>query len=122
MFISNFPEFIRKTFKKIPDDIREKIEVIIETVGNINKFVQSPGAEFITSVIPGHIDDDFKNWLREKLPIVLTYLGTYGNPQSLTGPELHTIASILTKELTGTTYGQAAITTEVIYQELNKSE
>lgn len=120
VFISNFPEFIHRLFNKIPDELREKIEVIIEVVGNINKFVQSPTADFLTAVIPGNVDDEFKEWLRANLPKVFTHLGTYDKFREQSGPELHSIASLLTKELTGTSFGQAAITAEVVYQKLKK--
>jgi hypothetical protein len=41
---------------------------------NIKNFTDSPVADVLTVLIPGDIDDKIKDWLRAKLPVILTEL------------------------------------------------
>jgi len=123
LFISNFPAFVKKLFSKIPDQLKSELAIIIQVVTNIKNFVDSPAADFLTAVIPGTADDKIKEWLRKVLPVVLEQLGylngqvvTLSDNQDIKAAQLHGIATILNKQLTGSTFGQAAITTEVVYQ------
>lgn len=123
LFISNFPAFVSRLFSKIPDELKMQLKVIIQVVENIKYFVDSPAADILTAVIPGEADDKLKQWLRATLPEVLNYLGliTDAGIQLSDDPDtkaaqLHSIGTILNKKLTGSSFGQAAITTEVIYQ------
>lgn len=123
LFINNFPAFVKRLFDKIPDELKEQLAIIIKVVENIKIFVDSPAADFITTVIPGTADDKFKDWLKAVLPEVLEKLGVLNNQvitlssdQDTRSAQLHSIGAILNKKLTETSFGQASITTEVVYQ------
>lgn len=110
-FIVGFPDFVKQAYKKIPDELREKLATIIEVVATIQKFVDSPLADIVTAAIPGNADDQFKTWLRLVLPEIIERYkaSTAFNPE-------HDIAAELTHRLIGGDKGQAIITTEVVYQ------
>lgn len=62
-------------FKKLISNVQVKakvvIPVVIEVVNNVKNFVDSPLADFITTVIPGNTDDAVVKSLRTILPKVL---------------------------------------------------
>ncbi len=123
LFIDNFPAFVKRLFGKIPSELKEKFAVIINVVENIKHFVDSPATDLLTTVIPGTADDKLKEWLRKALPKLLEQLGylqndilTLSSDKDIKSAQLHSIAVLLNKELTGSSFGQAAITTEVVYQ------
>lgn len=123
LFIDNFPAFVKRLFSKIPGDLRKEFLVIVQVVENIKLFVDSPAADYLTAVIPGTADDKLKDWLRKALPKLLENLGYLNDKliilsdnNDIKAAQLHSIAVLLNKELTGTSFGQAAITTEVVYQ------
>jgi len=111
VFISGFPEFVKKVYRKIPDELKEKLAIIIDVVEKVKEFVDSPIADIVTAAIPGNADDEFKEWLRKVLPDIIE---RYKNSTAF-NPE-HDMASELTAKLTGVGKGQAAITAEVAYQ------
>lgn len=111
VFKSNFPEFIKKIYKKIPDELKVKLAAIVQVVENIKNFVDSPTADLITAIIPGDLDDDLKEWLRKVLPVILYKY------KDISGPGYyHLVATELTMKLTGASFGQSAITIETAYQ------
>ncbi|HMI03745.1 MAG TPA: hypothetical protein VK541_14775 [Pedobacter sp.] len=123
LFIDNFPAFVKRLFNKIPDELRNQLQVIIQVVENIKQFVDSPGADILTSLIPGTADDKLKEWLRKVLPEILDHLGMItdaglklSEDPDTKAAQLHSVATILNRKLTGASFGQAAITTEVVYQ------
>lgn len=119
-FKANWEKFANRTWGKVPEDIREKVSIAVHIVNNIKKFVDSPVADFITSIIPGEIDDKIKVYLRTVLPIILEkYKVVSGD--DLTAEDSHLIATNITKELTDLSFGQSALTTEVGYQNLKDS-
>lgn len=74
--IGNFLRAIVKLFKSLTARTRELTPEIIQVVENIKKFVDSPGADFLTAVIPGTLDDWAKNVLRIYIPHLLLILNT----------------------------------------------
>lgn len=114
VFKSNFPDFVKAIWKKVPDKLQDQIGIIIDVVEHIDKFVQSPVADVLTSIIPGHADDRLKEILRVALPVLLERY------KELHDVDKHNIATMLVKEYTGSKFGQAAITAEVAYQNLKK--
>lgn len=111
VFKSNFPEFIKKIYNKIPDDLKFKLSAIVQVVENIKTFVDSPTADLITEIIPGDLDDDLKDWLRKVLPAILEKY------KDISGAGYyHLVATELTSDLTGASFGQSAITIEAVYQ------
>lgn len=114
VFKRNFPEFVKALWKKVPDKLQDQIAIIIEVVSQIDKFVQSPVADVLTSIIPGTADDRLKEILRTSLPVLLEKYKDLNNVAK------HNIATELVEEYTGSDYGQSVITAEVAYQNLKK--
>ncbi|MES2593160.1 MAG: hypothetical protein V4608_14860 [Bacteroidota bacterium] len=120
LFASKWPEFVAKLFTKIPDEVKEKVSLAVKIVQNIKAFIDSPAADLITSVIPGNVDDNIKIWLRKVLPVILEKYHLDGG-SALSPEESHSIATNITQELTGLSFGQSALTTEVVYQSMKES-
>ena len=116
VFKENFTDFVKKLYRKIPDDLQDKIGIIIQVVDNIDWIIKSPAGDVIVDIIPGNIDDEFREWLLDNIPKAMAVV----EGLELKGYDKHTIASLLTKQLTGVSFGQAAITTEVVYQNVKK--
>jgi len=118
IFKKNWPKFVASLWPKVPKELQEKVSIVIRVVENIKNFVDSPAADFITSVVPGDVDDNIKVWLRKVLAdwkVKQDYI--------LNDPgHLHLLATHLTSDLTGLSFGQSAITTEVAYQNFKKEQ
>lgn len=114
-FKTKWPEFVVKLFNKIPKELKDKIAIGIVVVERIKIFIESPVADFVTAIIPGDLDDKIKERLRVILPIILERYNV-ANQSKLTPEASHLIATTINKELTGLSFGQTALTTEVIYQ------
>lgn len=115
LFASKWPEFVGKLFTKIPDEVKEKVSLAVKIVNSIKVFLESPTADLITAIIPGETDDNIKEWLRVFLPKLLERYNVI-NQSSLSPEASHLIATNITQELTGLSFGQSALTTEVVYQ------
>lgn len=115
VFASNWESFTAKAYKKIPDELKEKVSLAVVIVENIKKFIDSPVADAITAIIPGTVDDQIKEKLRVFLPVLLDKYNAL-NQESLKPDASHIIATEITQELTGLSFGQSALTTEVVYQ------
>ena len=115
LFASKWPEFVGKLFTKIPDEVKYKVSLAVKIVNSIKVFLESPTADLITAIIPGETDDNIKDWLRVFLPKLLERYNVL-NKSSLTPEASHLIATTITQELTGLSFGQSALTTEVVYQ------
>lgn len=122
-FISNFPKFYERLYKKIVPEIKEQVSVITKVVNGIKQFVDSPLADVLTQIIPGGVDDVMKDWLRKNLPAILTNLGYLENgiiklsdDSKAKGGQLVALSSVLTSEITEMPLSQAAITAQVVYQ------
>lgn len=115
VFAENWQSFVQKLFKKIPDELKEKISIGILIVENIKKFIDSPVADILTAIIPGDLDDKIKDHLRLILPLILEKHNII-NQTELKPEGAHIIATNINQELTGLSFGQTALTTEVVYQ------
>ena len=115
VFKNKWPDFVAKLFNKIPNELKEKISIGIAIVENIKKFIDSPVTDILSAIIPGDLDDKIKERLRDILPIILEkYNIIY---ESRLNPESsHLIATTINQDLTGLSFGQSALTTEVVYQ------
>lgn len=111
VFKSNWPSFVAKLWKKVPDELKDKVAIGVEVVELFKKAVNSPTADLITAIIPGHYDDDVKKWLRDLLERIDLDKYLPDDPA-----HLHLLASHINTEATGLSFGQAALTTEVAYQ------
>ena len=85
-FIAKIWADVKTLFEDIPDEMKIAIHLGVLVTENIKKFVDSPAADVLTAIIPGDIDDEIKDWLRVKLPTVLTELKLADSCSSLTDP------------------------------------
>ncbi len=89
-FLTKIWNQVKELFNGIPAELKTAIHIGVLVTENIKNFVDSPTADVLTAIIPGDIDDDIKNWLRAKLPAILTELkladscGTLTNPGEIT--------------------------------------
>lgn len=110
-FKSNWIDWIVKIAKKVPKELQDELATIVEIVNVIKKMADSPIADIIVKATPTKWDDAAKVWLSEALGRWLEKyndLSDDGNIQS--------IATRLTQEATGMSYGQSAVTIEAKYQ------
>src|SRR4030081_251464 len=73
-FLSKIWNQVKALFDGIPAELKIAIHVGVIVTENIKNFVDSPAADVLTALIPGDVDDKIKNWLRAKLPAILTEL------------------------------------------------
>lgn len=73
-FLSKIWNQIKSLFDGIPAELKTAIHIGVVVTENIKSFVDSPAADILTAIIPGDVDDEIKNWLRAKLPSILTEL------------------------------------------------
>lgn len=123
LFISNFPAFIDRLFKKIPAKLSKEVQLIINVVNVIKLYVDSELADVITAAIPSDVDDKIKEWLRKALPVILKELNMVKDGKvilsvesDIKGAQLRSIASVLTQQYTNMPADQAAITSAVVYR------
>ena len=115
LFEAGWEKFVGKAYNKIPDELKEKVSLAVKIVESIKVFIESPTADILTAIIPTTIDDELKVWLRKVLPIILDKYKVISQSK-LTPEASHLIATNITQELTGLKFGQAALTTEVVFQ------
>ncbi|MBS1519623.1 MAG: hypothetical protein JST50_01400 [Bacteroidetes bacterium] len=85
-FLSKIWNQIKALFDGIPAELKTAIHIGVEVTEGIKTFVDSPAADILTAIIPGDIDDEVKNWLRAKLPAILTELKLADSCGQLTDP------------------------------------
>jgi len=66
--------WIIKTFTSVKKELKTIIPIAITIVNGIKTFVDSEGANFLTSIIPGELDNNIKTFLRASLPGILNGL------------------------------------------------
>lgn len=93
-FLSKIWGQIKALFDGIPADVKTAIHIGVTITQNIKNFVDSPVADVLTTIIPGDIDDEIKNWLRAKLPSILTELKLADSCSGLTDPSAITACAI----------------------------
>jgi hypothetical protein len=67
-FLKKILQGIKKLFEGLKPELKKAIEIGVNIVEKIKDFVASPGADVITMLIPGDVDDKIKEKLREVLP------------------------------------------------------
>lgn len=85
---------VKSLFNGFPAEMKTAIHIGVVITENIKNFVDSPTADLLTALIPGNIDDQVKDWLRNKLPVILTELKLADSCSSLTDPEQITACAI----------------------------
>jgi hypothetical protein len=91
-FLRNLWRGFAGLFNRVEDFVKEHIHASVIVVENIKSFIENPAIDFLTTVIPGDIDDAIKRKLREALPRVLLALQIVQDCAELEDPErLHCI-------------------------------
>lgn len=113
IFKENWMDFVKKLWRKIPEDLKEELNNIVGIVNFIKEQVDSPVLDVLVGLSKTDIDDKALAWLREILnDLRLADLKT----SDLTKTDYHNIGTLLTEKSTGVSYGQAVITIENAYQ------
>lgn len=128
--IGNFLRTIKKLFISLTAEVKKQMPEIIQIVNNIKTFVDSPGCDVLTTIIPGTIDDTVKVLLRKYLPDLLKALNTSNDianlptlndqlkaiineiqlsPDAARDILYHGIASKLTETITGQTWDESIL-------------
>src|ERR1700744_5421237 len=85
-YLSKIWAEVKALFDGIPAELKTAIHIGVIVTENIKTFVDSPAADVLTAIIPGDVDNKIKNWLRAKLPAILTELKLADSCGSLTDP------------------------------------
>jgi hypothetical protein len=93
-FLTKIWTEIKSLFSGISPELQAAIHIGVIVTQNIKNFVDSPTADVLTAIIPGDIDDEIKNWLRAKLPEILTELKLADSCSELTDPAAITACAI----------------------------
>jgi hypothetical protein len=112
-FKSKWEKWILKIANLVPDELGDKLKVIVLLIERLKEYVHSEDAENLVKFIPGDIDNELLEWFKKILPEYplekydLSYSG-----------HAHLLAAQLTKELSGMSFGQSAVTIEAKYQKM----
>lgn len=120
VFASNWESFVAKLWNKVPGELQDKVGLGVHVVELLKKAIDSGAADFVTALIPGDLDDKAKEWLRVFLPKLLDKYKVLTTEFQPDNEFYHKFATAVNVEATGLSYGQAALTTEVAYQNLVK--
>src|ERR1700759_3516898 len=93
-FLTKIWNQIKELFNGIPAELKTAIHIGVVITENIKNFVDSPVADVLTAIIPGDIDDEIKNVLRAKLPVILSELKLADSCSGLTEPSAITACAI----------------------------
>ncbi|NCD70786.1 hypothetical protein [Mucilaginibacter agri] len=95
-FLSKIWSGIKSIFDKLPYELQSAAHIAVVITQNIKNFTDSPAADILTLLIPGDIDNKIKDWLRAKLPEVLTALRLVDSISALKDPDEITAAAVKT--------------------------
>jgi hypothetical protein len=73
-FLTKLWTTIKKLFQGFDQEIKVAIQTAVLIVENLKNYAESAEADALTAIIPGELDDNLKNWLRQKLPDILKRL------------------------------------------------
>jgi hypothetical protein len=93
-FLTKLWAGIKNLFDGFPSELKTAVHVGVIVTEAIKTFVGSPEADILTAIIPGSIDDDIKNLLRAKIPVILTELKLADSCSSLTDANQITACAI----------------------------
>lgn len=73
-FLKKIWQGIKKLFDGLTPKLKDAIHIAVTIVEKIKNFVAGPGADVLTAIIPGELDDAIKDKLREWLPKIFIEL------------------------------------------------
>jgi len=91
----NFLRWLVKIFKGLSAKTKQLTPEIIQIVTNIKNFVDSPGCDFLTAVIPGTLDDWVQDTLKQYLPKLLDILNKVESIAEIVDPNERMKAIVL---------------------------
>jgi hypothetical protein len=101
-FLSKIWNQVKALFDGIPAELKTAVHIGVVITENIKNFTDSPVADVLTTLIPGDTDDKIKDWLRAKLPTLLTQLKLTDSCGGMTDPnEITTCAVKVLQTLDG---------------------
>lgn len=124
LFKAKWPMFVARLWNKVPNDLQKEVMLGVKIAENIKTWLGGDMAKFITHVIPGDVDEE----IRLRLIKILNDIGLVDNAiysGAFTDHKnrlWHNIATDINQHLTGMSFGQSAITTEVAYQAYKNSK
>ena len=95
-FLSKIWDQIKSLFSGMPAELKTAIHIGVIVTENVKNFVDSPAADILTVLIPGDADDELKDLLRAKLPLILTELKLADSCTDLTDPDQITACAVKT--------------------------
>ncbi|RYU90970.1 hypothetical protein EWM62_10095 [Mucilaginibacter terrigena] len=96
-FLTKIWGTIQSLFNSIPSEIQSAVHIAVTLTENVKRFVDSPIADVLTTIIPGDIYDKIKQSLRSGLPVILSNLkladqcGTLSDPEEITKCAIQTL-------------------------------
>jgi hypothetical protein len=116
IFAANYKTFVKNIVDKQPPEVKEKLGWVYDLVNNIKSYVDNPAVDFLTSVIPGTLDDAIVKELRSILATVIEEMKIIDTPSSeLTKTDLQGLATSLTEKITGLPFGQSGVSIQAYY-------
>lgn len=101
-FLSKIWAGIKNLFDGLPSELKTAVHIGVIVTQAIKTIVDSPEIDLLTAIIPGSIDDDIKNLLRAKIPVILTELKLADSCSNLVDPAQITACAIrVLQELDG---------------------
>jgi hypothetical protein len=79
---------LKHVFNGLDQPLKDALRIGVEVVDKLKTLVDSPGADLLTAIIPGTIDDVIKERLRVFLPKILIELKLVENCASQTDPNV----------------------------------
>jgi len=135
--VGNFLRSLVEFFKNLTAKTRELTPEILQVVNNVKNFVDSPGCDFLTAVIPGTWDNWLQDLMKAYLPKLLDILNKVESYAEIADPNermkaivanmqlsegdlrdvtFQPMAAKLVEKATENPYGKSVIIAESAYQ------
>lgn len=116
LFMNNYETWLKKLWNNIAEELKPDLITIVNIIERVKSYVDHPGVDLLTSVIPGDADDKMISWLRKALGEVLAELNLIAKPMTeLSKTDLQSLATRFTEEVTGLPFDQASTTIKTAY-------
>jgi len=93
-FFSRLWDHVKQLFGGLPHDLKVAIHIGVSVVEGFKTVLDSGVTDVLTAVIPGDVDDKIKDWLRAKIPTILTEMKLADQCSQLTDPNEITACAI----------------------------
>lgn len=95
-FIQSIANLFAGIFNHVLPEVKKAMHIAVSIVNNLKNFdtLHPEFSDILTAIIPGNLDDDIKNLLREKLPQVFIELKLVDATFNAVTPEEITAAAV----------------------------